>query len=84
MNTTRRNKDGKQNLTDLRKLLADRDDLNVYRFGGNWKIGRFSKNCWHETSCHYSVDERGAIQIALYGSEEASYEIEFAKHRASQ
>jgi hypothetical protein len=74
----KRNKDGRQCITDLRRELDARSDVNVHKLGGNWIVGKLIDNCWHENPCPYYFDERQALQFALFG--EAESEAESAYH----
>ncbi len=79
----RRNKDGQQNLRDLRKLVELDENLSVVRFGGNWQVNRLVGNTWHITTCPWYHKERQALQSALYqeveSKEEASYNAKLRK-----
>lgn len=73
----RRNKDGQQNLSDLRLALSSRLDVHVYRQGGNWVISKWDGTVWHAGPCSYTYDERAAIQRALFGEIEGPEEIQY-------
>ena len=60
-----RNKDGQQNLRELRAELAKQNSIRVEREGGNWLIKRLTGGAWHITTCPYYFGERQAIQRAL-------------------
>jgi len=71
----KRNKDGQQNLVDLRSALTECNRVaDVYRVGGNWQISNASGIV---ESCPWYYTERHAIQHALFGAieykEEARY-----------
>ena len=68
----RRNKDGKQNLVDLRQAVDAEDCVNVRKQGGDWIISRWcdATGCWHEQQCHPRRDERAVLQIALFAEAE--------------
>jgi hypothetical protein len=74
--TIRRNKNGQQNLADLRAALAERDDVTVYALGGNWIISNYSHpyRVWQNHQCPYWYTERQAIQHALFGQCETETE----------
>ena len=80
--TIKRNKNGQQNLTDLRRAMDERDDVSVSRFGGNWVQRTWSEEmgAWMESTCPWHFDERMAIQSALYGEYESKAETDY--HRS--
>ena len=81
--TIRRNKDGKQNLIDLRKELEERTDVRLHKMGGNWILNQWSEGhqAWWENPLPWHFDERAAIQHALYGECESEDETEFYRQR---
>jgi hypothetical protein len=71
----RRNKDGQQNLRDLKAAIKDcPKTADVYKNGRNWQI---SNKSGVVESCPWHYNERQAIQHAIYGvvehKEEARY-----------
>ena len=64
--TIRRNQDGQQNLTDLRKALAESRHM-IHRQAGNWIIQQWSEGhkAYLESPAPYWYSERQAIQKAL-------------------
>ena len=76
--TIRRNANGQQNLTDLRKALAA-SRHTVHRQGGNWIMQQWSEshNAYVETPAPYWMDERQAIQTVLFGESESPDEAKF-------
>lgn len=62
----RRNKDGQQNLNDLRKALAGTKH-SVYKQGGSWITSEWSeaRGCYMTETCPYHWTERQAIQSIL-------------------
>ena len=75
--TIRRNADGQQNLRDLRRELAKRDNVQVYRWGNSWKASTFVDGAWRVETCHWNWTERQAIQAALFGEAESPAEAEY-------
>jgi hypothetical protein len=75
--TIRRNADGQQNLTDLRRELAKRSDLRVYRESGNWKTFTLVGNVWRVKTCPWNWTEQQAIQSALFGEAESLAEAKY-------
>jgi len=75
----RRNKDGQQNLVDLRSALDDCPRVaDVYKLGGNWQISNVSGMV---ESCPWHYTERHAIQHALYSRIESK---DTAKYHAGK
>jgi hypothetical protein len=76
--TIRRNADGQQNLTDLRKALAASQHM-VHRQGGNWIMQQWSEshNAYLETPAPHWMSERQAIQTVLFGESESPDEAKF-------
>ena len=72
----RRNKDGKQNLGDLRKALEERSDVELFREGTGWVVSEWSEqqDAWVASPVHPRHDERAALQIALFGEPEREEE----------
>lgn len=62
----RRNKDGQQNLNDLRKALA-KTKHSIYKQGGNWIALRWSDshNAFMAQACPWHWTERQAIQYII-------------------
>jgi hypothetical protein len=71
----RRNADGQQNITDLRKALAETKHM-VYSQGGTWVVQQWSymQRVFFESPMHPSCGERQAIQKCLFGSYETADE----------
>jgi hypothetical protein len=79
-NDIRRNKDGQQNLADLRKALAACQEATVQRVGGNWEMSTKSNergSVWLTTTLPYHYTERQAIQRALLGEAESKDEVKY-------
>jgi hypothetical protein len=78
----RRNADGQQNLTDLRKALAA-SPHSIYSQGGNWIMQQWSEshNAYLEQPAPHYWTERQAIQKVLFGDVESADE---AKYRAAR
>lgn len=78
--TIRRNKDGQQNLTDLRKALAESPHV-VYSQGGGWIMGRWSEShgAYLERPAPHYWGEREAIQSVLFGGIET--ECDYHQYR---
>jgi len=75
----KRNKNGQQNLRDLKSALKDSPSVaDVYRLGGTWQISHVSGIVEH---CPYYCDERQALQLALYGEIESKEEARYNKSR---
>ena len=75
----KRNKDGQQNLRELKSALKDSPSVSdVYRLGGTWQISNVSGMV---ESCPHYYDERQAIQQALYGETESKEESRYHKSR---
>jgi len=75
----KRNKNGQQNLRQLRAALKDCPSVaDVYIVGGTWQISNVSGIV--DTCPHY-CDERQAIQLALYGAIESKEEARYNKSR---
>ena len=74
----RRNKNGKQNLNDIRKAVEENKDVCVYKQSGDWIISQWSDRmgAWMTSPAHPRHDEREAIQIALFGEYEPEECIE--------
>jgi len=76
----RRNKDGQQNLNDLRKALAECQTASVHKLSGNWVVSKLVQgNTWFETPTPHYYDERMAIQKALFGEVESKDEVLYYK-----
>ena len=74
----RRNADGQQNLSDLRKAVADLPDTTVRRDGGNWVVSiRDNQGNWRGTWMPYHYAERQALQWALRREVESKDEAAF-------
>jgi hypothetical protein len=71
----RRNADGQQNLTDLRKALAASPHM-IYSQGGNWIVQQWSDShgAYLEQPAPYWMNERQAIQKVLFGQYESADE----------
>jgi hypothetical protein len=71
MTTIRRNVDGRQNLTDLRRALAA-SSHRAYRQGGNWVAQKWSEShdAYIERPMPPRFDERMTIQWLLLGAPE--------------
>jgi len=84
--TIKRNRSGQQNLNDLRRELAKRDDVTVYTEGGNWVISRLQAefHYWLVSPCPYWYTERQAIQHALYGQPETKDQEAYIRRKASE
>ena len=80
----KRNATGQQNIKDLRRELAARDDVTVRPQGGNWIISKLVENCWHESTCPYWYTERQAIQKALFGEPEMADEEVYHANKSSR
>ena len=75
----KRNKNGQQNLRDLKSALKDSPSVaDVYRLGGTWQISHVSGMV---ESCPYYCDERQALQLALFGAIESKEEARYNKSR---
>ena len=77
----RRNKNGMQNLFDLRRAVDDHSTLSVERSGGSWEVKTLIDNTWHVNTCPYHYDERQALQSALFGEVES---VDEAKYNATK
>jgi hypothetical protein len=65
----RRNKDGQQNLKDLRVAISVcPKTADVYKEGRNWKISSVTGIV---DSCPWYYTERQALQMAVYGEVES-------------
>ena len=75
----KRNKDGQQNLRDLRAAVKDSPSVaDVYIVGGTWQISHVSGIV---ESCPYYCDERQALQLALFSETESKEESRYHKSR---
>ena len=79
MEVVRRNKDGQENLSDLRQWLRSESEIDVYKFGGNWIVSNLVNGAWHNWTLPYHYTERQAIQQALFGQIETESEILYWK-----
>ena len=81
-NEIRRNKDGQQNLVDLRKAL-DASPHVMHRQGSEWIGSQWSEfhGAYLQTQMPYWYDERATIQRLLFG--EIETEIETESYRRS-
>ena len=75
--TIRRNADGQQNLTDLRRELAKHNNIQVYHESGRWLISTLVDNAWRVESCPWNWTERHAIQSALLAAPESPDEAKY-------
>ena len=90
----RRNKNGQQNLTDLRRAIAGRTDVRVYSQGNDWIIERLAYGLelvnlqaigWHSRPLPYWIgSERQAIQFALYGDVESPDETQYYADKSTR
>jgi len=77
----KRNLNGEQNLTELRRTMADCSQLRaVFSVGGTWYISRVGGKL---ESCPYHYAERQALQLALFGSIEGKEEARHYKEARS-
>ena len=76
--TIRRNKDGRQNMNDLRKALAASPHM-VHAQGGNWIMQQWSDShgAYLEQPAPYWMNERQAIQKVLFGEHENEAEVRY-------
>jgi hypothetical protein len=74
----RRNTDGQQNLSDLRRALAA-SPHTVHRQGGNWIMQQWSDShgAYLEHPAPYWMNERQAIQKVLFGEFEREDECRY-------
>lgn len=83
----RRNKDGQQNLVDLRAALAACPTVTVQRLGSNWELSTKSSqrgSVWHTTTLPHYYTERQAIQRALFGEVETPEEAQYNARKAAK
>jgi len=80
----RRNKDGRQNMNDLRKALAASPHM-VHPQGGNWIMQQWSDahGAYLEQPAPYWMNERQAIQQVLFGEFEREDEVRYHARRKS-
>jgi hypothetical protein len=78
----RRNKNGQQNLNDLRKKLKDKDGVFIYRYNCRWVIRTVNDAFWRDETCPHKWTERQAIQSELFGEAESPAEVKYHAERA--
>lgn len=80
----RRNKDGQQNVNDLKEAVKKMPNVDWFHLGGGLVISRYSKvsRCWHQQPCHPDRTIREVLQIALYGDYERKDEIRYHRDKA--
>jgi hypothetical protein len=83
-NAIRRNADGQQNLSDLRKALDAEATRSVRSQGGQWIITSWVDSTGYESPCPYYYDERMAIQKALFGEIETPEEAQYNARKAAE
>jgi len=77
----KRNLNGEQNLTELRRTMANCPQLrDVFSVGGTWYISRVGGKL---ESCPWNYAERQALQMALFGSIEGKEEARYYKEARS-